>query len=274
VIATLKEGSQIEIVDLHGDYYRVIVPGEPGKPRVGYVLVQLVELLDEDATSQPMSAIPTPIQRSASQRATMPPTLNQLGLHQDKVAEREKAAKSEVDRLQAELKLLQEPPAARQVRPEPEAVETGFGQEREGFWFNGGLGFGSATCVGCSVSLGGLSGGLSLGGTISDRVILGVGTTGFVGSDLFSTLSIGTIDARLRFYPVRTSGFFMTGGLGVGSVTVDEFSEYGVGVVMGLGWDIRMNRNLSLTPFWNGTAVGRTSGTIGFGQLGLGITIH
>jgi hypothetical protein len=199
--------------------------------------------------------------------------LNQLNLRREREAAAEKAAKMEAERLQAELKALQERQAALQIRPEPESVEAGTGQEREGFWFNAGLGYGSAQCDGC-IPISGLSGGLSLGGTISDRVILGAGTTGFARSVGFSTVTIGTIDARLRFYPVRRSGFFMTGGLGIGSITENSVTDYGVGVVLGLGWDIRVKRNLSLTPFWNGIGVSNAVDRVGVGQFGLGITIH
>ena len=39
-------------------------------------------------------------------------------------------------------------------------------QTRNGFWFSGGLGYGS---LGCDGREGGLSGGLAFGGTLSDR---------------------------------------------------------------------------------------------------------
>src|SRR6202521_1189230 len=44
IIATLKEGGLVDIVDLQGDWYRVLVPNEQGKPRVGYVLAHLIEI--------------------------------------------------------------------------------------------------------------------------------------------------------------------------------------------------------------------------------------
>ena len=34
-------------------------------------------------------------------------------------------------------------------------------------------------------------------------------------------------------------------------------SEFGVGLMLGLGWDIRVGRNVSLTPFWNGFAMSK-----------------
>ena len=65
---------------------------------------------------------------------------------------------------------------------------------------------------------------------------------------------MGTISARVS-------------GLGSGS-------ETGVGVVLGLGFDIRIGANVSLTPFWNGYAVRSSDTNANVGQLGLSITAH
>jgi hypothetical protein len=109
-------------------------------------------------------------------------------------------------------------------------------------------------------------------------VLLGVGTTGWYKSVDGVTLTGGTFDARLRFYPAVRSGFFLTAGGGLGSIAVsDGFlsdSETGVGVLFGLGWDLRVGRNVSLTPYYNGFAVGVDSGTFFVDQFGLGVTIH
>ena len=51
-------------------------------------------------------------------------------------------------------------------------------------------------------------------------------------------------------------------------------SETGVGLVLGLGFDIRVGTNVSLTPFWNGYAVRSSDTNANVGQLGLGITVH
>jgi len=152
-------------------------------------------------------------------------------------------------------------------------------QTRQGFWFNGGLGYGSLGCEDCSGRTGGLSGGLSLGGTISPKFLLGVGTTGWYKSEDGVTLTVGTLDARMRFYPSTKGGFFLTGGLGIGSISADvagfgSGSETGVGLVLGLGFDIRVGTNVSLTPFWNGYAVRSSDTNANVGQLGLGITVH
>ena len=147
-------------------------------------------------------------------------------------------------------------------------------QIREGFWFNAGLGYGTFGCQDCFGREDGPSGGLSFGAVISDRVLFGVGTTGFAKTVLGETFTVGTLDARVRFYPVRTSGFFLNGGIGLGTVSYGRASEFGVGAMLGLGWDIRVGRNVSLTPFWNGFAMSNSNVDANVGQIGLGFTIH
>jgi hypothetical protein len=163
---------------------------------------------------------------------------------------------------------------AQPSQPRAADMPTAHLQAREGFWFNAGLGFGSFGCENCIGRDNGLSGGLSLGGAISDRVLLGVGTTGFAKEIDDEIFSVGTLDARVRVYPVRTSGFFLNGGVGLGSMSYAGESEIGVGVMLGVGWDIRLGRNVSLTPFWNGFAMSNANVDGNVGQLGVGVTIH
>ncbi|HET9984512.1 MAG TPA: hypothetical protein VFQ38_13020 [Longimicrobiales bacterium] len=152
-------------------------------------------------------------------------------------------------------------------------------QTREGFWFSGGLGYGSLGCQDCDSREGGLSGGLSLGGTLSDRVLLGVGTTGWTKSEDGATLTAGTLAATIRFYPSSTGGFFLLGGLGFGTVNLKvsglgSDSQTGAGAVLGLGYDIRVGRMVSLTPYWNGVGISYSGGDANFGQLGVAVTLH
>jgi len=147
---------------------------------------------------------------------------------------------------------------------------------REGFWFYGGLGYGLVGCDSClGARDGGLSGGLTFGGTISPRVLLGVGTSGFTRTYGFGDrLMVGTVDARLRFYPSTRSGVFLTGGVGLGHLSFNDETEFGAGAMLGAGWDIRVGRNISLTPFYNGFAMRSSLLDANVGQFGLGLTIH
>ena len=151
-------------------------------------------------------------------------------------------------------------------------------QTRKGFWFNGGLGYGSLGCDGCGGRTGSVSGNLALGGTVSPQILLGVGLSGWTKSELGATLTVGTVDARIRFYPSPAGGFFLTGGIGVGTVSAGfggvGGSETGLGVLLGLGYDVRVAPNVSITPFWNGFAVRTANTSPNVGQLGVGVTVH
>ena len=151
-------------------------------------------------------------------------------------------------------------------------------QSHQGFWISGGLGYGSLGCDNCDSREGSVSGDLSLGGTISQRFLLGVGAAAWSKSEDGATLTVNTLDARVRFYPSTSGGFFLTGGVGVGSVTgsAGAFSarQNGVGVIMGLGYDYRVARNTSITPFWNAFAMKNDQTDANVGQIGLAITLH
>src|SRR3954452_17464844 len=129
---------------------------------------------------------------------------------------------------------------------------------RKGFWFNVGLGYGSAGCQDCEGNReGSFSGGLALGGALSQKVMLGGGTNGWTKSENGQTLTAATVAAIIRFYPSAKGNFFLLGGLGLGTIHVEvdgvgSDDDNGFGALLGLGYDIRVGKNVSLTPFWNG----------------------
>jgi hypothetical protein len=172
-------------------------------------------------------------------------------------------------------------PASRRPAPQAEVarVTPANRQLRRGFWFSGGLGYGSLGCDDCDGREGGLSGGIQIGGSVSQKVLLGAATTGWTKNEGGTTLTIGTLVALIRFYPSATGGFFLIGGLGVGSIhaEIDGFgsdTETGGGALLGLGYDIRVGDNVSLTPFWNGFAARTSNADANVGQLGLSVTLH
>ena len=152
-------------------------------------------------------------------------------------------------------------------------------QVRQGFWISGGLGMGSLGCDNCGTSReSGLSGDISLGGTLSPRFLLGVGTAGWSKTEDGATLTVATLDARIRFYPWTSNGFFLTGGIGGasvrGSVGGLSATENGVGGLLGVGYDYRLARNTSITPYWNGFAMKNDRTDANVGQIGLAVTLH
>jgi hypothetical protein len=159
-------------------------------------------------------------------------------------------------------------------------MSSGQPHAREGFWIGVGLGAGS---LGCEVCEGeretSWSGNLKLGGTINRRFLLGVETNGWYKSESGVTLTYGNMSAVGYFYPSETSGFYLKGGLGIATlgVEVDEFgsdSETGGGAVVGLGYDARVGRMFSLTPYLNFMAGSFDGGTANVVQFGVGLTWH
>ena len=160
-----------------------------------------------------------------------------------------------------------------------DASAQGHSQTRQGFWFSGGMGYGSLGCQDCGGREGALSGEIALGGTVSQKVLIGAGTNGWSKSENGARLTVGTLTAQIRYYPSATGGFYLLGGLGVGQVRAEvsglgSDSETGVGALVGLGYNFRVGQNVSLTPYWNGFAMGSSNTDANVGQIGLGITVH
>jgi hypothetical protein len=152
-------------------------------------------------------------------------------------------------------------------------------QLRQNFWFNFGLGYGSLGCDDCDERTGSATGILALGGTLSQKVILGGGLAGWSKDEGAGKLTVANLVAILRFYPSATGGFFLTGGLGVGSIRIEidnvgSDTEQGFGALLGLGYDIRVGKSVSITPFLNGFGVRSDDVDANVGQIGVGITVH
>ena len=147
------------------------------------------------------------------------------------------------------------------------------GQTRQGFWIGGGLGYGSLGCDGCD-RLGGVSGYMKLGGTFRQNVLMGVEINGWTRSEFGQTMTMGNLSGAAYWYPMSDGGLFVKGGLGY-SVVDDGFaSETGFGLLGGLGYDIRVGRNLSLTPVANWYSGSFSPGSLNVLDIGLGITSH
>lgn len=165
-------------------------------------------------------------------------------------------------------------------------------QRRDGFWIGFGVGYGSAnvSCDNC-VS-GSRTGGptlfLKLGGTPSRNLLIGASLNVWAHPTDSLTETMGNITASLFYYPMTKSGFFLSGGLGFSAYNLDSSPEVngsGWGLTAGVGYDVRVGRNISLTPVVNytygalgdfdvpgiGTARGWKQNVI---DVGLGVTFH
>jgi len=137
-------------------------------------------------------------------------------------------------------------------------------QEREGFWIGFGFGYGSArvSCDDCVANgrEGGLAGFLKVGGTLNRKVLLGTEVSFWTKTQAVDTLNFGNATFTVTFYPWTSSGFFVKGGAGLSLVNTDvvEGGDLitldlgdGFGAIAGVGYDLRIRRNLSITPVCN-----------------------
>ena len=155
-------------------------------------------------------------------------------------------------------------------------VSTAGGQQaqtRQGFWIGGGLGYGSLGCYGCD-RLQGPSGYLKLGGTLRQNLLLGVEMNGWTKSEFGQRMTMGNMSGAAYWYPRTTDGLFFKAGLGY-SVLDDGFSrETAFGLLGGLGYDIRIGQNVSITPIANWYRGSFNLGALNVLEIGVGVTSH
>jgi hypothetical protein len=169
---------------------------------------------------------------------------------------------------------------------------------REGFWlsFGGGYGSNKSDCQNCldPPTKGGASLFLKLGGTVSPYVLLGMESQLYYRSESGGSAQVGNLSLIGQWYPWFKRGFFAKAGVGL-SYAKDKFptlavnttttiEKMGMGLTFGAGYDIPINRKISLTPVGNiyYAVLGDISYAGGFldnsfmteVQIGLGITFH
>lgn len=137
---------------------------------------------------------------------------------------------------------------------------------RTGFWFELSSGPGAVRigCGGCAevTVAGGTTGDIRFGGTLSDKVLLGVeifGFTderfGFAAHDTSITAENSSLNAVVLWYPWH-GGVFLKGGVGLagGRFTVQADTGQGavnegngVGLTFGVGFDLPISRRFALS---------------------------
>jgi hypothetical protein len=159
--------------------------------------------------------------------------------------------------------------------------------KRQGFWFNIGLGYGTAdfNCDNCGATTreSGLSGNLALGGTLSEQFLLGVESDGWYKDESGLKTLFGNLTLVGYFYPSPSADFFLKGGVGLASYrftnggTVDD---NGLGFMAGAGYDIAIGRRSSITPTvtFNLGSMGDNQGAqsvkINWIHIGASFTLH
>jgi hypothetical protein len=155
-------------------------------------------------------------------------------------------------------------------------------QTRQGFWIGGGMGYGSMG-LGCSSCAGvgregSVTGYFKLGGTLRQNILLGVETNGWTKSAGTGRVTMGNLSGAAYWYPMPAQGLFLKGGAGYSRLSVDSgtstASDGGFGVLGGVGYDIRVGHNLSITPVANWYRGGFTGGSANVLDFGVGITSH
>jgi hypothetical protein len=142
---------------------------------------------------------------------------------------------------------------------------------REGIWFNVGLG------TGIGDGVGGQSANVALGWALSPRFEMAVGSSDWRAGLDRATVTLGTLDLRVQFYPELAGGFFLTGGLGLGYFWLSDSGSgpnIGRAFLLGLGYDARIRENMSITTFINRAAIHTSDPRGSMGQIGIGLTFH
>lgn len=131
-------------------------------------------------------------------------------------------------------------------------------QSHKGLW--GGFGLGPGI-NGTEYNIWGVQSYGRIGGTLSQQVLLGGESAGWFGSENGYDLYRGNVSGIVLFYPSAKGGLFLKGGVGFsylttsynhfvpGTITyIGTESSSGFGTTAGLGFDLRLGRNIYLVP--------------------------
>ena len=174
-------------------------------------------------------------------------------------------------------------------------------QTRHGFFFGGGLGYGSGDAsteeTRADLSqIGGLDsgreGGLTVnlrgGKTLSPRLAVGLELNGYHRSQDLVNISLYNLSAAFYLYP-RDAGLFVKGGVGLARARFrfegDDLTGLGLGAMLGVGYDYPIGASLAITPqvaYWFGSpgdmAIDDINILHGFRhnviEVGVGVTLY
>ncbi len=156
----------------------------------------------------------------------------------------------------------------------PAAADAQRPNTREGFWIGFGLGVGSLGFGGDVVDADretGASGYLRMGGTLSQKVLIGGESNGWSKSINGVTTTVGFLGGVVMLYPSATGSFYLKGGLGFVFIDEQDLSGSGFGLSLGLGNEFRMGNNFSLVVFLN--AIGSTGVEVKFSGVSTGFDV-
>lgn len=131
------------------------------------------------------------------------------------------------------------------------------GHEHRGFWIGFGFGGGVNLSEGLDGQrLGGGGGYVRLGGTPSQKALLGFEAVVWVRDHEGAALDRTNASFVVQFYPSQRGGAFLKGAVGLASISratasgnlTTTTSREGFGLTGGAGWDVRLGNNLYLSP--------------------------
>jgi hypothetical protein len=171
---------------------------------------------------------------------------------------------------------------------------------RRGFWMGAGLGTGAGSmhCGICEAEKEqGTSGYIRAGTTINRRFLIGVEGSGWQRTGEAGRRRLVSLTAGAWWYPNERHGYFLRWGAGVSRWKASQDDEAvtskALALVVGVGYEVRVNPRLSIVPYLN--ALGSSKGSMWLEnrddvsferlklpsgghavlfQLGLGITRH
>lgn len=156
-------------------------------------------------------------------------------------------------------------------------------QTRQGFWIGFGFGWGSYgfSCDGCGDvgREGSYTGHIKLGGTVGRKLLLGGETVAWTKTEGGGTVTAGNVTFNAQYYPQAAGGFFVNAGVGFSRIEISggglSAGETGPGFSLGTGYDIRVGRNLSISPLAQFVYGHPESGfDQTFFHFALGVTFH
>jgi hypothetical protein len=135
-------------------------------------------------------------------------------------------------------------------------------QEHRGFWIGTGIGLGSvdvSTSDGINLPGRARKGAFDIltGWTLSPQFLVGIEfntvSIGVIHDGVFQNAGVIDLTGTITYYPRLSSGLFVKGG--VGGSFLDDLQDspavdvrgIGVGAIVGIGYDIYLGRNFSLT---------------------------
>jgi hypothetical protein len=174
---------------------------------------------------------------------------------------------------------------ARAQQTPPGLVEVKDGGRR-GFWF--GLGVGAGGESNDFVAGSGYSDlfyqptvTLQAGGTVGPHLRLGAEVMTWINEEADAVESLSSLLFVAQLYPIKTTGLYLKGGLGIGrnAVAFDDgfdVGDTGLAGLLGAGYELRLGRQVFLNPavdFVGHTYHGRAGGTYREQLVNFGIGI-